>query len=174
MKVFGLAGWSGSGKTTLLVGLVRVLTRRGLSVSTVKHAHHDFDIDQPGKDSYRHREAGATEVVVASDRRWALMHELAPAAEPRLEELIARMDDVDLVLVEGYKWHPHDKIEVHRAALGRPLLWPDDPRIVAVASDDALSGSAPPLLPLSDPASVADFIVDHCRIKVVRRAVVRG
>lgn len=159
MKVFGLAGWSGSGKTTLMEGLVRELCGRGLSVSTIKHTHHDFDIDRPGKDSHRHREAGAREVLLAGGQRWALMHELRGAAEPTLEEMLARMAPVDLILVEGFKAHPHDKLEVHRPTLGKPMLWPNDPRIVAVASDQALEGVGLPVLDLDDVTGVADFIL---------------
>src|SRR5690606_11123509 len=135
MKIFGLAGWSGSGKTTLLVRLIPALTARGLSVSTVKHAHHNFDIDRPGKDSFRHRDAGATEVMVASGHRWALMREHRGATEPTLNELLARMAPVDLVIVEGFKWDPHPKLEVHRPALGKPLICREDAHVVAVASD---------------------------------------
>jgi len=160
MRIFGLAGWSGSGKTTLLTAIIPEVMARGLAVSTIKHAHHQFDIDQPGKDSWRHREAGAREVVVTSARRWALMHELRDAAEPTLDELVARMSPVDLLLVEGWKRHPHPKIEVHRPSLGKELLYPDDPYIVAIASDEAMAAPIP-LLPLSDPAAVAAFIVDH-------------
>src|SRR5215470_1879511 len=132
MRIFGLAGWSGSGKTTLLAALIPELVARGLSVSTIKHAHHEFDVDRPGKDSWRHREAGASEVMVASSRRWALMRELRGAAEPSLEELIAKMGPADLLLVEGFKFDPHPKIEVHRPSIGKPLLFMDDPRIIAI------------------------------------------
>ncbi|MFI4948866.1 MAG: molybdopterin-guanine dinucleotide biosynthesis protein B, partial [Alphaproteobacteria bacterium] len=118
MHIFGVAGWSGSGKTTLLTGIIPELTARDLIVSTIKHAHHQFDIDQRGKDSWRHREAGAREVMVASARRWAIMHELRDAPEPTLDELVERMSPVDLLLVEGWKRHPHPKIEVHRPSLG--------------------------------------------------------
>src|SRR5271155_3758226 len=138
MKLFGLAGWSGSGKTTLMRALLPELIGRGVTVSTVKHAHHSFDVDQPGKDSYEHRRAGAREVMVASAQRWALMRELRGAAEPSLEALIARMAPVDLLLVEGFKRHPHPKLEVHRPGNGKTLLCPDDPHIVAVASDRPL------------------------------------
>jgi molybdopterin-guanine dinucleotide biosynthesis adapter protein len=160
MRIFGLAGWSGSGKTTLVVALIPELSARGLRVSTIKHAHHEFDIDRPGKDSWRHREAGAHEVMVGSARRWALMHELRGAAEPTLDALLARMSAVDVVLIEGFKAHPHPKIEVHRPALGKPLLYPDDPYVVAIASDAAVAAPIP-LLPLGDPGAVADFILDH-------------
>jgi molybdopterin-guanine dinucleotide biosynthesis adapter protein len=137
MRVIGVAGWSGAGKTTLIVKLIPYLRERGFSVSTLKHAHHAFDVDQPGKDSYLHREAGAREVLVASARRFALMHELRGADEPSLAELLRRMSPVDLILVEGYKRDPHAKIEVHRAANGKPWLYPDDPSIAAVATDAA-------------------------------------
>jgi molybdopterin-guanine dinucleotide biosynthesis adapter protein len=160
MRIIGLAGWSGSGKTTLLTAVIPELAARGLAVSTIKHAHHEFDIDRPGKDSWRHRQAGARQVMVASARRWALMHELRGAGEPTLEELVARMSPVDVVLVEGFKRHPHPKIEVHRPALGKPLLYPDDPDVVAIAADEPLAAPIP-LLPLGDPAAVADFISDH-------------
>jgi molybdopterin-guanine dinucleotide biosynthesis protein B len=160
MRIFGLAGWSGSGKTTLLTGIVPELVARGLAVSTIKHAHHEFDIDRPGKDSWRHRQAGATEVMVASSRRWALMHELRDAQEPTLDELTARMSAVDLLLVEGFKRHPHPKIEVHRPSLGKDLLYPEDPWVVAIASD-AVIDAPMPLLPLGDPGQVAGFIWRH-------------
>jgi molybdopterin-guanine dinucleotide biosynthesis protein B len=165
MQIFGLAGWSGSGKTTLLTRLIPALTARGITVSTLKHAHHAFDVDQPGKDSWRHREAGASEVLVSSARRWALMHEHRGAPEARLDELIARMTPVDLLLIEGYKDQPHAKLEVHRPALGKPLLCREDPHIVAVASDAPLGeGVAVPTLALDDAAGIARFIVAHCRL----------
>jgi molybdopterin-guanine dinucleotide biosynthesis protein B len=160
MRIFGLAGWSGSGKTTLLAALIPELVTRGLTVSTLKHAHHEFDIDRPGKDSWRHRKAGAHEVMVASSRRWALMHELRDAPEPPLDDLVARMSPVDLLLVEGWKRHPHPKLEVYRPSLGKPLLYPEDRHIVAIASDEPIAAPIP-LLPLADAASVAGFILDH-------------
>lgn len=166
MRVFGLAGWSGSGKTTLIARLIPALLRRGVTVSTLKHAHHDFDVDQPGKDSYRHREGGAVEVMVASDRRWALMHELRGEAEPTLEQLFRHMTPVDIVLVEGFKRAPHPKIEVFRPALGKPLLAPEDAAIVAVASDAPLARLAVPYLPLDDIEAIASFVIAHCRLKV--------
>ena len=165
MRIFGIAGWSGSGKTTLIKALLPVLIGRGLTVSTLKHAHHSFDIDQPGKDSHEHRKAGAREVMIASANRWALMHELAGAPEPRLAELIGRMSPVDLLLVEGFKWEPHAKLEVHRPSVGKPLLQPDDPHIVAVASDVRLAGLAVPLLDLADAQGVADFIMSRCQLQ---------
>jgi len=160
MRIFGLAGWSGSGKTTLLTAVIPDLVARGLTVSTIKHAHHEFDIDRPGKDSWRHREAGAHQVMVASARRWAIMHELRGAPEPTLDDLVARMSPVDLLLVEGWKRHPHPKLEVHRPSLGKPLLYPDDPYVVAIATDGAFAAPLP-LLPLGDASAVASFISDH-------------
>ncbi|WP_119422963.1 molybdopterin-guanine dinucleotide biosynthesis protein B, partial [Desertibaculum subflavum] len=159
MQVLGIAGWSGSGKTTLVERLIPALIARGLSVSTVKHAHHAFDVDRPGKDSWRHRAAGAHEVVVASAARLALMQELRGATEPELPEIVARLKPVDLVLVEGFKRQPIAKLEVHRAVVGKPLLHPEDPWIVAVASDAPLPGCTLPQLPLDRPEAIADFIV---------------
>jgi molybdopterin-guanine dinucleotide biosynthesis protein B len=138
MRVLGVAGWSGAGKTTLLRKLIPLLSKRGLEVSTLKHAHHSFDIDQAGKDSWEHRQAGAKEVLVASSTRWALMHELRSDTELTLPQLLARMSAVDLVLVEGFKRERHPKIEIYRMANAKPLLYPDDPSIIAVASDTAL------------------------------------
>lgn len=165
MRIFGLAGWSGSGKTTLVVRLLPELGRRGLAVSTVKHAHHSFDVDQPGKDSYEHRRAGAVEVMVSSANRWALMHEHRGGEEPVLEDLVARMAPVDLLLVEGFKRHAHPKLEVHRPVLGKALLCVEDPYIVAVASDVPVPGLLLPSFDLSDVPAIADFIVTHCRLK---------
>ena len=164
MRIFGLVGWSGSGKTTLMVSLLPELVRRGISVSTVKHTHHSVDVDKPGKDSYRHRHAGATEVVLLSSSGWAVMHPLRGAPEPTTEELMSRLTPVDLLLVEGFKKHPHDKLEVHRPALGKPLLCPDDPSIVAVASDTPLDRPEITILDLNDVGAVTDFIVAHCRL----------
>ncbi|MFL6837691.1 MAG: molybdopterin-guanine dinucleotide biosynthesis protein B [Bradyrhizobium sp.] len=138
MKVIGLAGWSGAGKTTLLARVIPHLLSQDLRVSVIKHAHHAFDVDVPGKDSWVHRQAGATEVLVSSTRRWALMHELRGAGEPRLPELLAKMSQVDLVIIEGFKREPHRKIEVHRAANNKPLLFPGDPGIVGIATDIAV------------------------------------
>ena len=143
MKVIGLAGWSGAGKTTLLTRLIPHFNAKGLRVSVIKHAHHQFDVDVPGKDSWRHREAGAAEVLVASSNRWALMHELRGAAEPKLPELLSKLSAVDLVVVEGFKREPHRKIEVHRAANAKPLLFPDDPGIVGIATDTAVETPLP-------------------------------
>lgn len=161
MKLIGLAGWSGSGKTTLLTRLIPELIRRGLRVSTIKHAHHNFDVDQPGKDSYRHRESGATEVLVSSANRWVLMHELRGADEPELPALIAKMGEVDLILVEGFKREAYPKLEVYRADLGKPRLSPDDPYVVAIASDGPVPGAAVPVLALDDTPSIADLMVEH-------------
>jgi len=161
MRIFGLAGWSGSGKTTLMTALIPEFVARGITVSTIKHAHHAFDVDRPGKDSWRHREAGASEVMVVSQRRWALMHELRGEPEPGLDELLPRITPVDLLLVEGFKRHPQPKIEIYRPALGKPPLYPDDGFVVAVASDESLPGLALPWLPLDDAAAIADFILCH-------------
>lgn len=170
MRVFGLAGWSGSGKTTLLVRLIPALVARGISVSTIKHAHHGFDVDRPGKDSHAHREAGAREVLVSSANRFALMHELRGAPEPTVEELVARMSPVDLLLIEGFKHHAHDKLEVHRPAIGKPLLATSDPRVVAVASDARLEGLSVPVLPLDDVEAIAGFVVGRCGLGAARGA----
>ncbi|MGQ0664693.1 MAG: molybdopterin-guanine dinucleotide biosynthesis protein B [Pseudomonadota bacterium] len=162
MKIFGLAGWSGSGKTTLIMRLIPALKARRIAVSTIKHAHHDFAVDVPGKDSYEHRAAGATEVMVSSANRWALMHELRGAAEPAVEDLLARMSPVDLVIIEGFKAHAHDKLEVHRPQVGKPLLCSGDPRIVAVASDAPLPGLGLPRFDLDDIETIAAFVIAHC------------
>lgn len=160
MRVIGLAGWSGAGKTTLLVRLIPALRARGLSVSTLKHAHHASDVDRPGKDSHAHREAGASEVLVASGRRWALMHELRDEPEPRLRELLPRLSPVDLVIVEGFKRERHRKLEVHRVANGKPLLWPDDPAIAAIATDASPLDGAPRQLHLDDIAGIAAAVAE--------------
>ncbi len=164
MKVFGIAGYSGSGKTTLLERLIPQLTGRGFKVSVIKHAHHGFDIDRPGKDSYRHREAGANEVLLACGDRWALMHERRDEAEPTLADLLGRLAPCDLVLVEGFKQEPVPKLEVHRPANGKPPLYPERQDIVAVASDVAIDTGLP-LLPLNDPAAIADFILHHLQLQ---------
>lgn len=160
-RVFGLTGWSGSGKTTLITRLIPILRARGLSVSTIKHAHKGFDIDRPGKDSHQHREAGAEEVLVTSPHRWALMREVRDGPEPTLEEMLARLSPVDLVLVEGFKRDRHPKLEVWRAALGKPLIAPDDPTIVAIASDDPVPGAPVPVVALDDVERVAGVVIDH-------------
>lgn len=161
MKLIGLAGWSGSGKTTLLSQLIPELTSRGLRVSTIKHAHHKFDVDQPGKDSFQHRQAGATEVMVSSANRWALMHELRNAPEPSLKELILQMSEVDLLLVEGFKHDLHPKLEVYRPSVGKPMLNPNDDCIVAIASDSALPAARVPVVDIGDLASIADIALAH-------------
>jgi molybdopterin-guanine dinucleotide biosynthesis adapter protein len=157
MKVIGLAGWSGAGKTTLLARVIPHLLAKGLRVSVVKHAHHAFDVDVPGKDSWIHRQSGATEVLVSSTRRWALMHELRGASEPRLAELLAKMSPVDLVVVEGFKREPHRKIEVYRAANGKPLLFPDDSGIVGIAADATVATTLP-VAHLDDVEAVAEMM----------------
>jgi molybdopterin-guanine dinucleotide biosynthesis adapter protein len=161
MRIIGLAGWSGSGKTTLLAGVIPRLVARGLRVSTLKHAHHSFDVDQPGKDSHSHRLAGATEVLIGSANRWALVHELRGEDEPQLPALLARLSPVDLVLIEGYKREPHPKLEVHRAAVGKPLIHPDDPAIVAVASDQPLPAARVPVVALDDIEAIVDILLRH-------------
>lgn len=157
MKVWGITGWKNTGKTTLTERLVAHFTASGLTVSTIKHAHHDTDVDQPGRDSYRHRAAGASEVIVASPNRWALMHELRGADEPPFEDLLAHLSPVDLVLVEGYKRGPHPKIETHRATTGRDLMAPEN-NIRAVASDVALPDLGLPVFDLNDIDAIAAYI----------------
>lgn len=158
MRLYGVTGWKNAGKTGLMERLVREITGRGFSVSTLKHAHHAFDVDHAGRDSYRHREAGATEVLLASGRRFALMHELRGASEPALSELLPKLSPVDLILVEGYKTATHPKIEAHRAETGNPLIAPNDPTIRAVASDVPLTLDRP-VFGLDDTAIIADFIL---------------
>jgi molybdopterin-guanine dinucleotide biosynthesis protein B len=162
MRAIGFTGWSGAGKTTLIVKLIPELNRRGLSVSTIKHAHHNFDLDQPGKDSYEHRAAGAEEVLVASANRVALMRELRGAPEPSLAELLRLLKDVDLVLVEGFKRDPLPKIEIFRAGNGKPPLYPEDPNIVAVISDSEPSGRLPHAS-IDDIAAAADLVLAHAK-----------
>jgi molybdopterin-guanine dinucleotide biosynthesis adapter protein len=161
MRIIGLAGWSGSGKTTLLTRAIPRIVARGLTVSTLKHAHHDFDIDQPGKDSHSHRIAGATEVLIGSARRWALMHELRGADELSLGALLHKLSPVDLVLVEGYKRARHPKLEVHRAVIGQSLLAPSDPTIVAIASDQPLPSITIPVLDLDDVDRIVESLIAH-------------
>jgi molybdopterin-guanine dinucleotide biosynthesis protein B len=159
MNIYGVTGWKNTGKTGLMERLVAEMVARGLTVSTVKHAHHDTEIDHPGRDSYRHRAAGAREVVLSSPRRWAVMHELRDQPEPMLAELLTRLSPVDLVLIEGYKRADHPKIEAYRAETRRDLLARDNPTIRAVASDVALEGLAQPVLHLDDTSAIADFIL---------------
>lgn len=161
MRIIGLAGFSGSGKTTLLTKAIPRLVARGLKVSTLKHAHHDFQIDQPGKDSHSHRLAGATEVLVGSARRWALVHELRAEAEPALPALLNRLSPVDLVIIEGYKGEPHPKLEVHRAVVGMPLIAPNDPAVVAIASDVPLPAAKVPVVDLDDIDRIVDILIRH-------------
>ncbi|MDW4499785.1 molybdopterin-guanine dinucleotide biosynthesis protein B [Sulfitobacter sp. D35] len=158
MRLYGVVGWKNAGKTGLMERLVTEITGRGFSVSTVKHAHHSFDVDQKGKDSHRHRVAGATEVLLASRHRFALMHELREAAEPALEVLLGHLAPVDLVLIEGYKRDSHPKIEAHRAETGNPLIARDDPTVRAVASDVPLELDRP-VFDLDDTRTIADFIL---------------
>lgn len=161
MRIIGIAGWSGSGKTTLLAKLIPLLIARGLKVSTVKHAHHRFDLDVPGKDSHTHRMAGATEVLVSSANRWALMHELRGAPEPEFADLLRRLSPVDLVLVEGFKREKHPKLEVYRKSNNTPLLALEDSHVVAIASDVALPDMHVPVLPLDDHAAIVDMLVER-------------
>ena len=162
MRVIGIAGWSGAGKTTLLTRVIPRLTARGLRVSTIKHAHHNFDIDQPGKDSPTHRTAGATEVLISSANRFALMHELRGAGELALGALLTKLSPVDLVLVEGFKREAHPKLEIYRASVGKPLLAPDDPNIVAIASDGPVAARVP-VVSLNEVDAVADILVAKAR-----------
>ena len=169
MRIFGFAGWSGSGKTTLIERIVPRLVARGLVVSLVKHAHHEFEIDRPGKDSFRHREAGCTEILVSSSARWALIHELRGTAELTLERALERLSSCDIVLVEGYKTYPIPKLEVWRAQLGKPLLHPGDPHIVAMATDNltglpAAAQARVPVFMLSDIDVIATFVADHATV----------
>ncbi len=165
MRIVGLAGSPGSGKTTLMIGLVLELTRRGLAVSAIENAHPSFDIDQPGKDSYRHRAAGAVEVMVASAKRWALIHGRDGETEATIADLLPRLTPVDLLIADGFAGESHPKLEVHRPANGRPPLCRQDPTIVAVASDAPLDGLAVPVLDLGDVGAIAEFIVGHCRLE---------
>lgn len=161
MRIVGLAGWSGSGKTTLITKLIPVLKARGVSVSTLKHAHHGFDLDKPGKDSFMHREAGATEVIIASANRWAMLHELREEEEWDMLDLVAKLSPVDLVLVEGFKRDAFPKIEVHRAANEKPLLYPNDSYIAAIAADIALPQVKLPVVDLNDVEAIADLLLKH-------------
>ena len=160
MKIYGVVGWKNAGKTGLMERLVTEITGRGLTVSTVKHAHHSFDVDHPGKDSHRHRVAGASEVLLASRNRFALMHELRDADEPTLAQLLSRLSPVDLVLIEGYKRDAHPKIEAFRAETGNRLIAPEDPTVRAVASDTALTLDRP-VFDLNDTVTIADFILSE-------------
>jgi molybdopterin-guanine dinucleotide biosynthesis protein MobB len=161
-NVIGITGWSGSGKTSLVIRLIPELKTRGFRVATVKHAHHAFDIDTPGKDSYEHRAAGAAEVVVSSAQRWAIMHENRDDGEPTLEELLTRISPADIVLVEGFKNDAHAKIEVHRPSTGAELICPGNESVIAVASDERLTNLSLPVLDLNDTVAIADFIAERC------------
>lgn len=160
MKIFGFAGYSGSGKTTLIEQLIPLFTGRGLTVALIKHAHHTFDLDQPGKDSYKHRKAGCTEVLVTSSRRWALVHELRGAPEPELAELVKHFSPCDLLLVEGYKREPIPKLEIYRAATGEPLIHPHDENIIAIATDSRIETKLPQF-DLNVPLPIAEFVLRH-------------
>jgi molybdopterin-guanine dinucleotide biosynthesis protein B len=161
MRIIGLAGWSGSGKTTLITRVVPRLIARGQRVSTLKHAHHGFDLDQPGKDSFVHRAAGATEVVISSAKSFAILHELRDEPERDLPDLLKKLSPVDLVLVEGYKRDAFPKLEVHRVDNGKPLLHPEDPHIVAVASDRPLPDARVPVIGLDDIEGICDLLLNH-------------
>jgi molybdopterin-guanine dinucleotide biosynthesis protein B len=172
MRIFGFAGWSGSGKTTLIEQVIPRLVARGRRLALIKHAHHAFDIDQPGKDSFRHRHAGCTEVLITSAARWVLMHELRGDAEPSLDDSLARLSPCDLVLIEGFKFSPVPKLEVFRPGVGKPLLHPQDPHIVGIATDDARSlptGIRLPVLALDDYDAIATFVDERAASNVVRR-----
>jgi molybdopterin-guanine dinucleotide biosynthesis protein B len=163
MKIFGFAGWSGSGKTTLVEKLIPRFVKQGLRVSLIKHAHHNFDVDTPGKDSWRHRQAGASEILVTSSRRWVLMHELRGAQEPSFDEQVKHLSPCDLLLVEGFKFAPIPKLEVWRQETGEALLHPNDPHIVAIASDVKVDTRLPQL-DLNDDAAIARFILGHQKL----------
>ncbi len=173
MRIIGLAGWSGSGKTTLITKLIPRLIARGISVSTLKHAHHGFDLDQPGKDSFFHRAAGASEVIISSARRWAILHELRDQPEWDLPALVGKMSPVDLVLVEGFKRDAFPKLEIHRIANGKPLIHPEDPHIFAVASDSALPQAKVPVADLNDIEAIADLLLKHA-VPINSAAAVQG
>jgi molybdopterin-guanine dinucleotide biosynthesis protein MobB len=174
MRIIGLAGWSGSGKTTLVTKLIPRLIARGVRVSTLKHAHHGFDLDQPGKDSFFHRAAGATEVIISSARRWAILHELREESEWDLRALVAKMSPVDLVLVEGFKRDAFPKLEIYRAENGKPLIHPEDPHIVAIASDVALPQVKIPVVDLNDIEAIADLLLKSAIPILAAPATARG
>jgi len=168
MKIFGFAGWSGSGKTTLVKSVIPALIGRGLKISTIKHTHHNFDIDRPGKDSFEHRVAGAHEVVITGAARWALLHENRGEPEPDIETMLTRMSPVDLVIIEGFKSYSHPKMEVYRPEVGKPLLCVDDSSIAAVASTISLDLEIPEIN-LNDVEAIADFVIDFCELPAERR-----
>ena len=165
MKIFGIVGWSGSGKTTLMRQLLPELIGCGFHVSTIKHTHHNFDIDKPGKDSYMHREAGAHEVLITGARRWAILHENRETPEPDIDALLPRLEEVDLVLIEGFKNHGHAKMEIHRPVVGKSLLATEDTSIVAVASDEPMSLNGRVVLDLNNISAIADFILTYCGLR---------
>ena len=173
MRIIGLAGWSGSGKTTLITKVIPCLIARGVTVSTLKHAHHGFDLDQPGKDSFFHRTAGATEVIISSAKRFAILHELRGEPEWDLADLVGKMSPVDLVLVEGYKRDAFPKLEIHRAANGKPLIQPDDPHVVAIAADTPLPAAKVPVIDLNDIEAIADLLLKHA-VPVEKAAMMRS
>ena len=164
VRVLGIVGWSGSGKTTLITRLIPLLVRRGLRIATLKHAHHTFDVDTPGKDSYEHRKAGASEVIVSSSQRWVQMHELDGGAEATLIQLLRRLSPCDLVLVEGYKSEKHTKMEVFRAAVGKDPLYPVDEHIVAIASDPMITGTGIPVVDLNDIEAVGNTVLSSAEL----------
>lgn len=165
MKIFGLVGWSGSGKTTLIRKLIPELIAMGYQVSTMKHTHHNFDIDKPGKDSYEHRVAGASQVLITGKKRWALLNENREQNEPSIEELLGRMDEVDLVLIEGFKSHPHAKLEVFRPSVGKDMIAKTDGSVVAVATDEPLDDVQLPILDINDVSAVARFVISFCHLQ---------
>jgi molybdopterin-guanine dinucleotide biosynthesis protein B len=173
-RVLGLVGWSGSGKTTLITKLIPLFLSRGVRVATLKHAHHAFDVDQPGKDSYEHRKAGACEVIVASARRWVQMHEVGDGAEATLAQLLARVSPCDLILIEGFKTERHLKMEVFRLTTGKIPLHPEDRRIVAIASDQSFPSAGIPVVDLNNIAAVADLIYECAMPLQDTLAVLRG
>ncbi|NQW00318.1 MAG: molybdopterin-guanine dinucleotide biosynthesis protein B [Rhodospirillales bacterium] len=165
MKIFGLVGWSGSGKTTLIRKLIPELIGMGYRISTMKHTHHNFDIDKPGKDSHEHRVAGASQVLITGRNRWALLNENREQPEPTIEDLLMRMDDVDLVLIEGFKRHPHAKLEVFRPSVGKDMIARTDSSVIAVATDEKLDGIELPILDLNDVSAVARFVIEFCDLQ---------
>jgi len=173
-RVLGIAGWSGSGKTTLITKLIPLLSQRGIRVATLKHAHHAFDVDQPGKDSYEHRKSGACEVIVSSARRWVQMHEVGSGTEATLPELLRRLSPCDLVLVEGFKTERHPKMEVFRSAVGKAPLHPADSRIVAIASDQQFPGSGLQVVDINDIAAVAEMVLARAEPLETVLAVLEG
>ncbi|HEX3162869.1 MAG TPA: molybdopterin-guanine dinucleotide biosynthesis protein B [Pseudolabrys sp.] len=174
MRIIGLAGWSGSGKTTLITKLIPCLIARGVKVSTLKHAHHGFDLDRPGKDSFFHRAAGATEVIISSARRWAILHELREESEWDLGALVAKMSPVDLIVVEGFKRDAFPKLEIHRAANGKPLIHPEDPHIVAVASDVPLPQVTLPVVNLDNIEAIAELLLKRAAPVMALAASAQG